>query len=73
MGQKNKQILTNLGTVNSLNFVSTIFKKKQKQKNPQKSISNIILSGGWLNMLSLQFRKIQTRKKSYLIQLLNYS
>ena len=41
MGQKNKQILTNLGTVNFLNFVKTILKKKQTQK----PISNIILSG----------------------------
>ena len=30
MGQKNKQILTNLGTMNSLKFVSTILKKKKK-------------------------------------------
>ena len=29
MGQKNKQILTNLGTVNFLNFVKTILKKKK--------------------------------------------
>lgn len=41
MGQKNKQILTNLGTVNFLNFVKTILKKKKKPK----PISNIILSG----------------------------
>lgn len=42
MGQKNKQILTNLGTVNFLNFVKTILKKKNKKPKP---ISNIILSG----------------------------
>ena len=48
MGQKNKQILTNLGTVNFLNFVKTILKKKKKKPKP---ISNIILSGEWLNTL----------------------
>ena len=42
MGQKNKQILTNLGTVNFLNCVKTILKKKNKKPKP---ISNIILSG----------------------------
>ena len=38
MGQKNKQILTNLGTMNSLNFVSTILKKTNKQKKNQKNL-----------------------------------
>ena len=38
MGQKNKQILTNLGTMNSLNFVSTILKQTNKQKKTQKHL-----------------------------------
>ena len=42
MGQKNKQILTNLGTVNFLNFVKTILKKKTKNPNLFLTLSLVV-------------------------------